>query len=50
MGGLLNVDPYDQPAVQLGREMTFALMGHDSYERQARAFERFASRGGRHII
>lgn len=27
MGGLLNINPYDQPAVQLGKEYTFALMG-----------------------
>jgi len=50
MGGLLNVDTYNQPAVQLGKELTFALMGHDGYQQQARAFERFASRTGKYII
>jgi glucose-6-phosphate isomerase len=40
MGGLLNVDPYDQPAVQLGKEMTFALMGRRGYEKQAAQLKR----------
>ncbi|MFO0973692.1 MAG: glucose-6-phosphate isomerase [Phycisphaerae bacterium] len=35
MGGLLNIDPYDQPAVQLGKEYTYALMGRAGYEAQA---------------
>lgn len=36
MGGLLNIDPYDQPAVQLGKDYTYALMGKKGYEAQAR--------------
>jgi glucose-6-phosphate isomerase len=32
MGGLLNIDPYDQPAVQLGKDLTYALMGKPGYE------------------
>jgi len=31
MGGLLNINTYDQPAVELGKEATFALMGHKGY-------------------
>jgi len=27
MGALLNINPYDQPAVELGKEATFALLG-----------------------
>jgi glucose-6-phosphate isomerase len=38
--GLLNVDAYDQPAVQLGKELTFALMGRKGYEKQAAEFKR----------
>jgi glucose-6-phosphate isomerase len=30
-GGLLNIDPYDQPAVQLGKELTYGLMGKAGY-------------------
>ncbi len=36
MGGLLDVNPYDQPAVQLGKDYTYALMGKPGYEKQAR--------------
>ena len=32
MGALLDINPYDQPAVELGKEATFALMGKEGYE------------------
>lgn len=50
MGGLLHINPYDQPAVQTGKDFTFALMGRTGYEKQARQFARFAKRGGRHVV
>jgi glucose-6-phosphate isomerase len=50
MGGLLNVNHYDQPAVELGKQMTFALMGRKGYQRQARAFQRHAARTGKHLV
>jgi glucose-6-phosphate isomerase len=31
-GALFNINPYDQPAVELGKEATFALMGRPDYE------------------
>ena len=31
-GYLYNVDPFDQPGVELGKVMTFGLMGRDGYE------------------
>ena len=31
-GALFNINPYDQPAVELGKEATFALMGKNGYE------------------
>ena len=31
VGGLLGIDTYDQPAVELGKEATFALMGHSDW-------------------
>jgi glucose-6-phosphate isomerase len=31
-GALFNINPYDQPAVELGKEATFALMGKKGYE------------------
>jgi glucose-6-phosphate isomerase len=35
-GALFNINPYDQPAVELGKEATFALMGKKGYEKFAR--------------
>ncbi len=32
MGGLLGINTYDQPAVELGKQATFALMGREGYE------------------
>ncbi len=32
MGYLLGVDPYDQPAVELGKKITFHLMGRRGFE------------------
>lgn len=49
-GGLLNVNPYDQPAVQLGKELTFALMGRKGYEKQARKLVRCTKRDGKHTV
>ena len=40
MGHLLDINPYDQPAVQLGKDYTYALMGKPGYEKQARALRR----------
>ncbi len=37
-GYLLNVNPYDQPAVQLGKDLTYALMGKAGYEAVARQY------------
>ena len=36
MGELLNINAYDQPAVELGKKATFALMGRDGYADLAR--------------
>jgi glucose-6-phosphate isomerase len=49
-GGLLNINPYDQPAVQLGKEYTFALMGKSGYEAQAKQLRPTTGRDAQHII
>jgi glucose-6-phosphate isomerase len=44
MGELLDVNAYDQPAVELGKQATFALMGRDGYndmEKQIKPFTKF---------
>ncbi len=35
-GEMLGINPYDQPAVELGKQATFALMGRKGYEEQAK--------------
>ncbi|AKI96905.1 glucose-6-phosphate isomerase [Kosmotoga pacifica] len=32
MGELLHINPYDQPGVELGKKITYGLMGRDGYE------------------
>ena len=34
-GELFGIDTYNQPAVELGKEATFALMGREGYEQLA---------------
>jgi glucose-6-phosphate isomerase len=41
MGELLNINAYDQPAVELGKKATFALMGRDGYEQMAEEMRTF---------
>lgn len=36
-GLLLNIDAYDQPAVELGKQATFGLMGRGGFEKHLRA-------------
>jgi glucose-6-phosphate isomerase len=34
---MLNINTYDQPAVELGKQATFGLMGRAGYEKYLRA-------------
>ena len=47
MGRLLNINPYDQPAVQLGKEYTFALMGRDGYGKVRQELKRLLPASGK---
>ena len=38
---LLNIDAYNQPAVELGKQATFALMARPGYEEMAQKMKRF---------
>jgi glucose-6-phosphate isomerase len=49
-GGLLNINPYDQPAVQLGKDYTYALMGKPGYQKQARQLAKRAGKPSRYVI
>ncbi|MBL7154672.1 MAG: glucose-6-phosphate isomerase [Phycisphaerae bacterium] len=42
MGALFNINPYDQPAVELGKEATFALMDKPGDHESGRTYEQFA--------
>jgi glucose-6-phosphate isomerase len=50
MAGLLNINAYDQPAVQLGKDYTYALMGKPGYERQARELAGPARKTSRYVV
>jgi len=39
VGALLGINTYNQPAVELGKEATFALMGKDGYEELAQQIQ-----------
>lgn len=41
MGEMLNIDAYNQPAVELGKKATFALMGRGGYEDVAKEMKPF---------
>ena len=42
-GKMFNIDPYDQPAVELGKEATFALMGKPGEYKEGLTYEQFAA-------
>jgi len=42
VGALFNINPYDQPAVELGKEATFALMGKTGSYTSDCTYEQFA--------
>ncbi|MFC1794696.1 glucose-6-phosphate isomerase [Planctomycetota bacterium] len=42
-GALFNINTYDQPAVELGKEATFALMGKTGNYKKNYTYEQFAS-------
>lgn len=49
-GRLLHVNPYDQPAVQLGKDMTYALLGRRGFETQARELQAAMKKRGSHEV
>jgi len=40
-GALFSINPYDQPAVELGKQATFALMGKPDYENLTKEIQSF---------
>jgi glucose-6-phosphate isomerase len=50
MGGLLDINTYDQPAVQLGKDATYALMGKDGYAELAKKIEPVRKRDKDYLV
>lgn len=49
-GGLLGIDPLDQPGVELGKELTFGLMGRPGFEARAREVDALGSADPRYTV
>jgi glucose-6-phosphate isomerase len=49
-GGLFEVNPLDQPGVELGKEYTYALMGKPGFEQAREGFDRFQEGLRRYIL
>ncbi len=47
-GAILGIDPLDQPGVELGKQLTYGLMGREGFEEQARQMA--GAQIGRHTI
>ena len=50
MGTLLEINTYDQPAVQLGKDATYALMGKPGYEELNKKIQAVAKRDKKYLI
>ncbi len=50
MGALLDINTYDQPAVQLGKDATYALMGKKGYEELGKKIQGVAKRDKKFVI
>jgi glucose-6-phosphate isomerase len=50
MGGLMEINTYDQPAVQLGKDATYALMGKSGYADLAKKIQAVAKRDSKYML
>jgi glucose-6-phosphate isomerase len=50
MGELLGIDTFDQPAVQLGKDATYALMGKDGYADLAKKIQPVAKKDKKYLV
>jgi glucose-6-phosphate isomerase len=49
-GGLLEINTYDQPAVQLGKDATYALMGKSGFADLAKKIQPVAKRDSKYLL
>jgi glucose-6-phosphate isomerase len=50
MGELLNIDAYDQPAVELGKKATFALMGREGYDDMKQEMRSYLRKDSKYMV
>jgi glucose-6-phosphate isomerase len=50
LGGLMEINTYDQPAVQLGKDATYALMGKSGFEDLAKKIRPLAQRDAGYLV
>jgi glucose-6-phosphate isomerase len=50
MGGLYEINTYDQPAVQLGKDATYALMGKSGYAELGKKIQAVAKRDPKYLL
>jgi glucose-6-phosphate isomerase len=50
MGELLEINTYDQPAVQLGKDATYALMGKPGHEPLRKKIMPVATKSAKHLL
>lgn len=50
MGGLLGINTYDQPAVQLGKDATYALMGKAGFDELSKKIQAVAKRDRKYLL
>ena len=50
MGNLLEINPYDQPAVELGKQATYALMGKAGYADLAKKIDVVRKRDKKYLV
>jgi glucose-6-phosphate isomerase len=49
-GGLYNVDPLDQPAVESGKQYAYGMMGRNGYEAKATEVKEWREKEGKYTV
>ena len=50
MGELLNINAYDQPAVELGKQGIFALLGREGYDKMLKKVRPYTRVDKRYLV
>ncbi len=50
LGEMLNINPIDQPAVELGKAFTYGIMGREGFESKKEEMEKLLSEEDKHVI